>query len=48
MAFKNEFSWSKSRMDKFNACKRAYYFHYYGSWGGGTDLPTLGLATCTS
>jgi hypothetical protein len=31
---KNEFTWSKSRADKFNECPRAYYYHYYGSWGG--------------
>ena len=32
--FKNEFSWSVSRDDVFNKCKRMYYFQYYGSWGG--------------
>jgi len=32
--FKNEFSWSKSRDDLFNKCKRKYYFNHYGSWGG--------------
>ena len=31
---KNEFSWSKSRHEKFQDCPRAYYYHYYGSWGG--------------
>lgn len=31
---KNEFTWSKSRSDKLKDCARAYYFHYYGSWGG--------------
>lgn len=31
---KNEFSWSKSRDEKFRTCLRQYYFHYYGSWGG--------------
>jgi len=31
---KSEFSWSKSRDDIFNTCKRAYYLQYYGSWGG--------------
>ncbi|MBI1748041.1 MAG: PD-(D/E)XK nuclease family protein [Acidobacteria bacterium] len=31
---RNEFSWSKSRSDKFNDCRRAYFYHYYGSWGG--------------
>ena len=30
----NEFSWSKSRHEKFTECARAYWFHYYGSWGG--------------
>jgi len=30
----NQFSWSKSRDDKFRTCLRQYYFHYYGSWGG--------------
>jgi CRISPR/Cas system-associated exonuclease Cas4 (RecB family) len=30
----NEFSWSKSRDGKFRECLRAYWFHYYGAWGG--------------
>lgn len=30
----NDFSWSKSRHEKFSSCLRAYYLHYYGSWGG--------------
>jgi hypothetical protein len=30
----NEFSWSKSRHDKFRECRRAYFNAYYGSWGG--------------
>ena len=30
----NDFSWSKSRHEKLAECKRAYYFHYYRSWGG--------------
>jgi CRISPR/Cas system-associated exonuclease Cas4 (RecB family) len=30
----NEFSWSKSRHEKFEECPRAYYYQYYGSWGG--------------
>lgn len=30
----NEFSWSKSRHEKLVECPRAYYFAYYGSWGG--------------
>ncbi|MCL4562987.1 MAG: PD-(D/E)XK nuclease family protein [Chloroflexi bacterium] len=32
--YTNDFSWSKSRDDQFKACRRMYYFHYYGSWGG--------------
>ena len=30
----NDFSWSKSRHEKFSECLRAYYYQYYGSWGG--------------
>ena len=30
----NEFTWSKSRHEKFKECPRAYYLHYYASWGG--------------
>jgi hypothetical protein len=30
----NEFSWSRSRDATFQECKRKYYYHYYGSWGG--------------
>jgi hypothetical protein len=30
----NEFSWSKSRHEKFKECRRAYFYTYYGSWGG--------------
>lgn len=30
----NDFSWSKSRHEKFHECLRAYYLHYYHSWGG--------------
>ena len=30
----NEFSWSFSRHSLFQECPRAYYFSYYGSWGG--------------
>jgi hypothetical protein len=30
----NEFSWSVSRAQLFGACQRAYYYNYYGSWGG--------------
>jgi len=31
---KNEFAWSKSRMDTFDGCRRRYWFNYYGSWNG--------------
>jgi hypothetical protein len=34
MVFVNEFSWSKSRDSMFGQCRRKYFFHYYGSWGG--------------
>jgi len=30
----NIFSWSVSRDRLFNECRRAYYYHYYGAWGG--------------
>jgi hypothetical protein len=30
----NDFTWSKSRHEKFRECLRAYYYQYYGSWGG--------------
>lgn len=30
----NEFSWSRSRDATFQECRRRYYLHYYGSWGG--------------
>lgn len=40
MALANEFSWSKSRDAKFRECLRAYWFHYYGAWGGwSADAP---------
>jgi CRISPR/Cas system-associated exonuclease Cas4 (RecB family) len=36
----NEYSWSKSRDAKFRECLQAYWFHYYGSWGGwSADAP---------
>lgn len=35
----NEFSWSKSRHEKFVGCRRAYFFTYYGSWGGWEARP---------
>lgn len=30
----NELTWSVSRDKLFRTCKRAYYFNYYGAWGG--------------
>jgi hypothetical protein len=30
----NTFSWSASRDRLFRDCRRAYYYSYYGSWGG--------------
>lgn len=30
----NQFSWSVSRERLFRTCRRAYYYTYYGSWGG--------------
>ena len=30
----NEFSWSRSRDSAFQECRRKYYYHYYGAWGG--------------
>jgi len=30
----NEFSWSRSRDATFQDCRRRYYLHYYGAWGG--------------
>jgi hypothetical protein len=30
----NDFSWSRSRDNVFSECKRRYFYHYYGSWGG--------------
>ncbi len=31
---KNELVWSHSRDRLFRSCRRAYWFAYYGSWGG--------------
>ena len=37
----NEFSWSRSRDATFQDCRRKYYLHYYGSWGGwDAEAPT--------
>ena len=30
----NELTWSVSRAKLFQTCQRAYYYNYYGSWGG--------------
>lgn len=32
--FKSELTWSFSRDRLFGDCRRAYYYHYYASWGG--------------
>lgn len=42
----NTFSWSASRDRLFRDCRRAYFFSYYGSWGGwerGADTRTRRL-----
>lgn len=31
---RNEFSWSRTRDGIFRECRRRYYLHYYGAWGG--------------
>lgn len=33
-ALANAFSWSRSRAVLFEECRRKYYYHYYGAWGG--------------
>jgi hypothetical protein len=33
----NTFSWSLSRQQMFNDCRRQYYLNYYGAWGGWAD-----------
>ncbi len=30
----NELTWSHSRQQLFDACRRAYWYHYYASWRG--------------
>ena len=30
----NEFSWSRSRDNTFQDCRRKYFYQYYGAWGG--------------
>ncbi len=34
----NTFSWSYSRMNRYNYCPRAYYYHYYAAWDGWLDI----------
>lgn len=34
MDIQNELVWSHSRGRAFHGCRRAYWFTYYGSWGG--------------
>jgi hypothetical protein len=31
---RNEFSWSRTRDNVFQDCRRRYFLHYYGAWGG--------------
>ncbi|HEV8672875.1 MAG TPA: PD-(D/E)XK nuclease family protein [Methylomirabilota bacterium] len=36
----NVFSWSRSRGVMFEECRRKYFYHYYGAWGGwAADAP---------
>jgi hypothetical protein len=36
----NVFSWSRSRGAMFEECRRKYFYHYYGAWGGwAADAP---------
>jgi len=36
----NTFSWSRSRGAMFEECRRKYFYHYYGAWGGwAADAP---------
>ena len=34
MDIQNELVWSHSRGRAFHDCRRAYWYTYYGSWGG--------------
>lgn len=36
--FGNKFSWSNSRHDLFEECKRKYFYEYYGFWNGWKDI----------
>jgi hypothetical protein len=39
---KNEFTWSFSRRQTFESCRRRYWFRYYAFWGGwNRDAPEL-------
>jgi hypothetical protein len=39
---KNEFTWSFSRRQVFESCRRRYWFRYYAFWGGwNRDAPEL-------
>jgi len=31
---RNDFSWSRTRDNAFQECRRRYWFQYYGAWGG--------------
>ncbi|MBR4124901.1 MAG: hypothetical protein IKR13_01740 [Victivallales bacterium] len=36
----NDLTWSVSRARLFRSCQRAYYYAYYGAWGGwSNDAP---------
>lgn len=37
MDITNNLTWSFSRREKFDTCRRGYYYHYYLSWGGWDD-----------
>src|SRR5260370_7964974 len=30
----NQFSWSRTRDNVFQECRRRYYYQYYGAWAG--------------
>jgi PD-(D/E)XK nuclease superfamily len=34
LALENPFTWSRSRDNTFQECRRKYYYQYYGAWGG--------------
>src|SRR3989304_4064769 len=39
----NEFSWSRSRDNLFQECRRKYFYHYYGAWGADSPEETRAL-----